>query len=102
MLTARLDGTSVFAPDIDDLGRIWVYGKAGRLTCPFCESPVHFRGRPDGDKIWHFAHFANASTCSHDDPDYRPESTEQQLLKWALYRHFPRPGRSGPPSGRII
>jgi len=88
MLTAHLSDQSIFAPDVDDIGRIRAYGQARRLTCPLCGGPVHFRGRPGGDKIWHFAHFQSASTCTQDDPDYAPESTEHQLLKWAFYRHF--------------
>ena len=85
MLTAHLDGASVFAPDVDNPGRIRAFAKARRLRCPFCEAPVHFRGRVDGSKIWHFAHFPDA-TCTVDDPDYRPESQEHQRIKWAIYR----------------
>ena len=45
MLPAHLDGESIFAPDADN---------PGRLQRPFWEAPVHFRGRTDGETIWHF------------------------------------------------
>lgn len=84
MLTAHHSkGDPIFAPEVEDIGRVRQLGRSKRLSCPACGAPVHFRGRPHGQKIWHFAHF-QGTDCDLDDPDYRPESREHQLLKWGL------------------
>jgi len=84
VLTARRrEEDPIFAPEVEDIGQVRQLGRSKRLSCPSCGAPVHFRGRPDGQKIWHFAHF-QGTDCDLDDPDYRPESREHQLLKWGL------------------
>lgn len=86
MLTAHCKGSNhIFAPEVDKPGEVRKLGRNGRLVCPLCEAPVHFKGRRGGEKIWHFAHYEREE-CILDDPDYGPETREHRLLKWAVRR----------------
>jgi hypothetical protein len=87
MYTARFEGDHktcyVSASEIDNPERARELAAEQKFRCPGCGKPLRFRGRVNGARDWHFAHFED-DLCELRDcscyPDY-PETPEHSLLK---------------------